>query len=383
MSLLRIQIILLLISVLLFTLLGLKWWPQEEAGFSLQPDPMPSKQASLYHEQFISFPANEDSAAHAAAATLRNDGKILATWYEGSREGARDVLINSTVIDPNNHVVSPPLPIASPLQTEQDTWRYVRKLGNGVVHQLPAGRLMLMYVSVSFGGWAASNLNIRFSDNGGLSWTPARRIVTSPFLNISTLVKGKPLNLSNGHIAVPVYHEFLGKFGELLIIDPQGRVVNKHRLSWGREAIQPSVVALTRTEALALLRDSGEQHKSIASSRTSDGGNTWSPLQWLQLPNPNAAIAALTTTDGRIIMVFNNDEEERNNLSLAISSNSGNSWKVIHAFEDQEPVPGKKIKFSYPYLIRGNDNDYHLFYTWRKHRIKYIHFNDAWLAGLL
>lgn len=383
MSLPRIKPALLLITVLLFTLLAVKWWPQQDAEFILQFDAMSANQPPLYHEQFISFPANENSAAHAAAATLRDDGKILAAWYEGSREGARDVLINSTLIDPKNHVLSPALPIASPLQTEQDTWRYVRKVGNAIVHQSSDGRLILMYVSVSFGGWAASNLNIRFSDNGGLSWTPARRIVTSPFINISTLVKSKPLNLSNGNIAIPVYHEFLGKFGELLILDPQGRVVNKHRLSWGREAIQPSVVALSETEALALLRDSGEQHKRIASTRTSDGGDTWSPLQWLQLPNPNAAVAALTTKDGNIIMVFNNDEEERNNLSLAISTNLGKDWRVIHAFEDQEPVPGKKIKFSYPYLIRGNDNDYHLFYTWQKHRIKYIHFNDAWLANLL
>ena len=51
--------------------------------------------------------------------------------------------------------------------------------------------------------------------------------------------------------------------------------------------------------------------------------------------------------------------------------------------EDREPVPGKKIKYSYPYLIRGNNNDYHLFYTWQKERIKYVHFNDAWLANRL
>jgi predicted neuraminidase len=242
---------------------------------------------------------------------------------------------------------------------------------------------MLMYVSVSFGGWAASSLNVRFSDNGGLGWSPAYRIITSPFINISTLVKGKPLNLSNGDIAIPVYHEFLGKFSELLILDPQANVINKHRLSWGREAIQPSIISLSETDAIALLRDSGEQHKRVAVTTSSDVGKTWAPLKQLHLPNPNSAVAGLGTSDNRIIMVFNNSEDERNNLSLAVSDNKGKSWKVIHSFEDQEPEPGKKIKFSYPYLIRGNNNDYHLFYTWRKHRIKYIHFNEAWLENLL
>ena len=383
MSLRRFQLALAVASVLVFGLLVVRWWPQEPATFIPEPESGHSSQAPLYHEQFINFPDNESTAAHAVAATMREDGKILAVWYEGTEEGARDVVINSTIIDPANHALTPALPIASPLQTETDTWRYVRKIGNAVVHQLTDGRLMMMYVSVSFGGWAASNLNIRFSDNGGLSWTPARRVVTSPFINISTLVKSKPLNLSNGHIAIPVYHEFLGKFGELLILDPQGRVINKHRLSWGREAIQPSVVALSETEALALLRDSGEHYKRIALTRTSDKGRSWSPLGRLELPNPNSAVAALSISDGRIILVFNNDEDERNNLSLALSTDAGKRWKVIYAFVDEEPVPGKKIKYSYPYLIRGNNHDYHLFYTWRKHRIKYVHFNDAWLASLL
>jgi predicted neuraminidase len=379
----KVQLIFLLASIVVFGLLGYQWWPQPVAEFTTDSTSIPDNQQPLYHEQFISFPQAEISAVHAASAAMRDDGKILAAWFSGSEEGASDVVIASTVIDPQTHVITPARTIATRLQTETDTWRYIRKLGNPLLHQLSDGRLMLLYVSVSFGGWAASSLNVRFSDDGGQQWTPARRVVTSPFINISTLVKGKPINLSNGDVAVPTYHELMGKFGELLILDPHGRVKNKYRLSWGREAIQPSVVPLSPKEAIALLRDSGEKHKRVAMTRTGDYGKNWAPLAHLELANPNSAVAAMMTTNNRIIMVFNNDEEERNNLSMAVSSDQGQDWKVIHVLEDREPVPGKKIKYSYPYLIRGNNNDYHLFYTWQKERIKYVHFNEAWLVNRL
>lgn len=378
----KIQTVFAIATLLVFTVLATTWWPQETAGFDIPEEVETHDSVPFYHEQFISFVDANKTAVHAASATLRQDGKIFAAWFAGSREGASDVAIDSTVIDPVTHAFSPTRPIASRLQTAKDVWRYIRKLGNPLVHQLDNGRLMLVYVSVSFGGWAASSLNIRFSDDKGLSWSPASRIITSPFLNISTLVKGTPVEFADGNIGLPVYHEFLGKFGELLVISPRGQVLDKHRLSSGRQAIQPVIVPLSDATAIGLLRDSGEEQKRVALTRTSDHGQHWTPLVATELPNPNSAVTAIRAANRGILMVFNNHEEERNILSLAISKDDGESWRVIHDFENQPPQAGKKIKYSYPYLIRGDNNDYHLFYTWRKSRIKYVHFNDAWLRSL-
>ena len=79
-------------------------------------------------------------------------------------------------------------------------------------------------------------------------------------------------------------------------------------------------------------------------------------------------------------MVFNNHEDERNDLTLAISKDQGNSWKIIHEFERESLQPGKKTEFSYPYMIRDRSGGFHLLYTWHKKQIKYIHFNQSWLA---
>src|SRR5690606_15349604 len=131
--------------------------------------------------------------------------------------------------------------------------RNIRKLGNPVIGTAPDGRLWLFYVSVSVGGWAGSAINFMTSDDEGKTWSQAKRLITSPFLNISTLVRGRPVFHSDGTIGLPVYHEFLGKFPEYLRIDQAGRVIDKTRMGYGRDSLQPSTVVLSETQAVSLL----------------------------------------------------------------------------------------------------------------------------------
>lgn len=93
-------------------------------------------------------------------------------------------------------------------QTQKDLNRYIKKLGNSVVTIDDSKRFWLFYVSVSVGGWTGSSINVKWSDDG-IQWTPAKRLITSPFLNLSTLVKGNPIIYSNGHLLVLAYHEFI------------------------------------------------------------------------------------------------------------------------------------------------------------------------------
>jgi predicted neuraminidase len=74
-------------------------------------------------------------------------------------------------------------------------------------------------VAVSFGGWAASRLVVLESDDLGRSWDFDEALTTSPFMNISTLVKTPPIRYADGTVGLPVYHEMVGKFGELLRLD--------------------------------------------------------------------------------------------------------------------------------------------------------------------
>ncbi|MBI5659139.1 MAG: exo-alpha-sialidase [Nitrosomonadales bacterium] len=360
---------------------------------------------------------------HAASAIELKDGRIRAFWFAGSREGARDVEIRSAVFDPVSGQWGAEQTVASRESTQQSLLRYVSKLGNPVAARAEDGALWLYYVTVTLGGWAGSSVTAMASSDEGETWSAARRLVTSPFLNISTLVKGAPFLYEDGTMGLPVYHEFAGKFGEIVRLDKTGAVMDKQRLTAGGDgALQPVVLVKSSAGALALMRYAGatSPRRALAVS-TGDGGRYWTAPAKSALANPNSALAAVMLPDGRILAALNNQEAGRDTLSLAISADGGNNWKTVYLLEDQsgarsqppdEPAflkiagqlaretganaadtgehaesakrqvcteHGCRFEFSYPYLIRAQSGDFHLVYTWNRSFIKHVTFTGAWL----
>jgi predicted neuraminidase len=351
------------------------------SGFRVrsQAAAMDADRAPLYAEGYASK-ATTPSVHSAAAVAV--PGGVLAFWYGGTREGASDVAIYAARYDDAGRAWGPEKTVVTRASAQAGLHRFIRKLGNPVVARDARGRIWLYYVSVSVGGWAMSAINAVVSTDEGATWSAPRRLVTSPFLNISTLVKGRPFLYDDGSVGLPAYHEFAGKFGELLRLDGDGNVVGKTRLSHGRYGIQPTVVARSPRDAVAFLRYSGEGPGRILATNTRDGGITWSEPRKLTLPNPNAAIDALALASGELLLVFNNGLQNRNNLSLALSSDDGATWRVVHAFEDApkgEPnVASAAAEFSYPWIAQDGSS-VHLFYTWQRSHIKHVRFDDDWL----
>ncbi|MGH9333201.1 MAG: sialidase family protein, partial [Vicinamibacteria bacterium] len=260
---------------------------------------------------------------HGATALEIESGRIRAFWYGGSREGAKDVAIYSSVFDPETESWGAEESVTTREETARDLGRYIKKLGNPVVARDSRGRLWLFYVSVSLGGWSGSAVNFRISSDEGASFGPARRIVSSPLSNLGTLVRGPAVRFEDGTLGLPVYHELLGKFGELLRLSPEGRVIEKIRMSHGRGSLQPVVVPIGRREAVAFLRRSGSSPARVLSVATEDAGRTWTPLAPTELPNPDAAVSALRASGGEIVLAFNDSEVDRSNLKIAVSRDEG------------------------------------------------------------
>ena len=255
--------------------------------------------------------------------------------------------------------------------------RYVKKVGNPLLFSDPGGRLWLVYVTIAVGGWSGSSLNITWSDDGGSNWSKSQRLTLSPFFNISELVRNRPLPLSSGGFAVPIYHECLGYFPEILWLQSRSNSPEVHfkksRMTGGNSFIQPSVVVLSPSAARAFYRCRSYE-KAIGTAITNDTGKNWSELQTLSLPNPDSALDALLLSDQRILLVFNDSTANRENLRLAVSHDQGRHWTRI-ATLDSEP----RGEFSYPYMIRTEDGRIHLVYTWDRKRIAHVVFNEAWV----
>jgi predicted neuraminidase len=338
----------------------------------------PPETVPLYAAAFVQ-PAGGTPSVHAGTITQLNDGQLLAAWFGGAREGAKDVNIYcSKSLNPSQGWTVPTI-IASRKQTTQNLNRYIKKLGNPILFADADGRVWLFYVTVSVGGWSGSSITVRFSDDDGETWSTANRLVTSPFLNVSTLVKGSPVQCESGYLLLPVYHEFVRKFGEVLTIDRDGQVVNKTRLTAHNGAIQPWLVPLDKQHSKAFYRNSGgSAHATLSNNLPNVFAAEIEPVKVTNIPNPDAAVAVIRRHDGGFLMACNPTTEGRHRLSLAVSTD-GQNWTLIHDIEDSAPPD----EFSYPYLIKGDQGNYHLIYTWKRTKMRHLAFNEQWVGDQL
>ncbi len=330
-----------------------------------------------FHEQFVD-PRFIQPSAHVSSICELPGGRMAAVWYAGSREGARDVALYVSSRDAGlTNSWTTPVSAGTHEAAGDEAFRYVKKVGNAILFAGTNGHLHMLYVTTGFGGWSCSQLNLKTSTDGGATWSRSCRLGLSPFLNISELVKNAPVPTADGGFVVPIYHEVMGKFSELLWLRPSadGFEAIKTRAFGGRTAFQSSLVALNETNALMLCRTAGSV-KKIHATRTSDGGRTWSALETIDLPNSNSGLDAIRISDGRLLLAFNDTDSGRDNLRLAISADGGVTWKRAATL-----VAEAGEEFSYPTVLQTSDGLIHVTYTWKRKGIKEATFNVAWLEA--
>jgi len=317
------------------------------------------------------------ASVHVASLCEPAPGILAAAWYGGSREGARDVAVFFATR--NARGWTEPVPLVTAASARRELGHFVRKVGNAVVFADALGRISLLYVAIAVGGWSGSSLCLKESSDLGQTWTPSRRLVLSPFFNISDLVKNGPTPLVGGGWAVPIYQELFGKFPELLWLAAPGMAAPavRTRAFGGRTAFQPALVALDSQRALLLCRTACAQ-RDLFISRTEDAGVSWSVPQSSGLPNSDSGIDAVRLQDGRLLLAFNDSPSGRANLRLAVSPDYGLSWQ-----RGPYLIQEADSEFSYPFLLQGRDGLIHLAYTWKREAIRVVSFNAAWLDSTL
>ena len=328
----------------IFAVFTAAWWlhpdrPVSGFSFSAAVDQQGvSAQAPFYSSRFASSDLEE--FVHASSVTALPDGGLMAVWFAGSREGAADVQVRGARYDTETAEWGDELVLATRESTQSATQKYIRKLGNPVIALAPDNRLWLFYVSVSVGGWAGSAINAMYSDDLGKNWSPPQQLITTPFLNISTLVRNAPIFHQDGTIGLPVYHEFLGKFAEYLYISPTGSVIDKSRISRGKHSLQPTVVPMDERNAVAMLRYAGDTFHKVLASRTEDAGHTWSEPYPLDPANPNSSLAAVATPNNGLLVALNDLKDGRFRLRLMGTNSRLDFWKPLINL-DESPEIGR------------------------------------------
>ena len=330
----------------------------------------------VYTQTWVT-PPGHTASAHSSAICALPSGDLLAVWYGGSREGAADVALFTARRPAGGGGWSEPVTAIDRATAQDELDRMIKKVGNAVIFPDQAGSLWMVYVSVSLGGWSGSALNVKTSQDEGRTWGESQRLTINPFLNLSSLVRNKPIYASDGRIGLPVYHEMALKFPQMLWLTPgpSGSVQDyrMRNLSSQTGLIQPTLVPLDGDRVLMMLRDRGDG-RNVHTAYSDDNGWTWSEAEPSELPNPDAAIDALRLRDGRILLVYNHAESGRENLRLATSADQGRTWRAGAIIEEAE-----NKEYSYPNLAEDSRGRIHLTYTWQRERIKHVEFNLAWL----
>ena len=340
------------------------------------------KQVSIPEPRVQFIPETAAPSVHAGSAILLNDGNLRAFWFAGSREGATDVVIQTAVFGTKAGSWSSPEVVIDRVTAEKGLSRYIKKLGNPLPVRSSQGKLQLYFVTVSVGGWAGSSISWMESSDEGVSWSRPQRLITTPALNLSTLIKAPGFDFVDGTLALPVYHEWMGKFGELIRVD-SGRVIDKRRMSSGRALLQPIVFIDAPEKAVAYFRQARSAGPPrIASALTENAGQSWVSGADLDLANPNAAIAGLQLTNGDRLIALNDLESARYRLVLAIAPAGTSNWSVIAELEsDQTLINGLHREFSYPSLLLGANGEIHLIYTYDRKKMKHIQFDPRWIES--
>ena len=324
--------------------------------------------------QFVATPAAPDNPAIMAeefiyedapfpschASTIEETGSgLVAAWFGGTAEKNPDVGI--WVARKTGGKWTTPVEVADGVQHEDlryPTW-------NPVLFQAPkGGPLMLFYkCGPSPREWWGM---LTTSKDAGETWSMPIRLPAQ----IDGPVRNKPILLSNGSLLCGSSTEFDGWRLHFEI--------TKNGRDWQRigpindaskfNAIQPTILTHADGTLQALCRT---QEQVVVSSKSTDLGQTWSPLEAKSLPNPNSGIDGVTLADGRHLLVYNHTTRKseprgRGMLNVAVSDN-GDDWQAALTLELE-----RGGEFSYPAVIQTDDGLVHITYTWKRKRIKHV-----------
>ena len=389
---------------------------------------IPTAHPAILKDEFLyekaSFPQ-----CHSASIVETKKGDLVATYFGGKHERNPDVCIWVSIKKKGSNEWSKPILAADgvftlgtkeaeiaginaestpasegPMRkgTASDNQRR-KACWNPVLCEMPNGELWLFFkVGLKVSDWTGWLCK---SKDGGKTWSdkePLPKGFLGPIKNKPEIIDGRLLCPSstedNGwkfHMEIydlktkqwkyvgPVAAELAMRCENIPTTNPDASPSGKKEdieapdaggvaAKDGRhpiDCIQPSILKLKDGRLQVLMRT---RNGKIATSFSSDNGDTWTNVTLLNVPNNQSGTDAVTLKDGRHVLIYNDFETlpgtkkgVRTPLSIAISDD-GTHWRHALTLEDS-PIS----QYSYPCIIQGRDGKLHAVYTWRRLRMAY------------
>lgn len=371
---------------------------------------------AAFESEYI-FPL-QDKHVHASSIVETPDGDLLAAWFHGSGErGADDVQVQGARLRKGDSQWSPVFIMA-------DTPGFPDC--NPVLFIDAKERLWLFWIAVLANEWENSLLKYKRADNfsadGAPEWNWQDVIILKPGDSFSDelkeafkvvlpdegmwggyappysqmlieagkdklkrqmgwMTRNQPLTLDSGRILLPLYNDGFN-ISIMAYSDDLGDNWHAGAPIVGLGPIQPTLVRKNDGTLLAYFRDSGGEPQRIQQAHSKDDGIHWSLTSDTDLPNPSSSMELQKLDDGRWILIFNDTEDGRHRLAVALSKDEGKSWPDKRYLEQTESK--QDGSFGYPSIIQAKDGTIHATYSYKTKEgatIKHAAFSPDWITS--
>jgi hypothetical protein len=256
--------------------------------------------------------------------------------------------------------------------------------------------LFATFVPDTTPAFARSEFHAADSDDNGKTWSPARKLKTP-----HTYVTGKvhsPVRLRDGTWVMGYSWELGAEAGRGAGSEPAMRVKagvlrsKDNGLTWkpGDDVWvdepmgpdEPALVLLKNDDLFAIFRTGGTHPYE---ARSSDGGQSWSPLRRSQFEGHNSPTSLLRLKDGSILRLWNHSPKNRYPLVASISTDECVTWSPPKTITDPTRDKSGKLSFEaacYPSAAQAEDGT--IVITWWEtgdsgFRIRAARFPPAWV----
>ncbi len=252
--------------------------------------------------------------------------------------------------------------------------------GNPVVWEAPDGVVWLFYVQRYGETWSDSRIHAKISRDAAHSWSDAFVLAFEPGM----MVRSRPIVLNDGDYLLGVYHEtghdreIVGRRTSSLFLryDPETHKWTATNRSYSRQGnLQPSPVQITDDYLVSYSRRGGGYEPVtdgwLVRAESRDGGRTWSRGKDSQFQNPNAATDFIKLKNGHLLLVYNDNMNDRTPLTAAISTDGDETYPHRVNLREGDAT------YAYPVAVQTRDGLIHVIYTTaERSTIKHLTFDE-------